>query len=213
MVFDVNDFDETLEAPFEWDVKRLGTSLVVAGRDRGFSAASVAPRHKQRWPRTAGGWPPLRGWAIWRCGTHGWTPTSSSSCPSAPPTGSSTSDVLRRAERATNLGALNKLTDVVDGQRRIIDSPPLIEHLPHPGGVDAAAVVAEYAASLSDATRTLLARYRVVDWARKVVGVGSVGTDDAPRPAAGRLRQRPAVPPGQRGQRIGTRAVRGREPL
>src|SRR6185437_6615350 len=85
-----------------------------------------------------------------------------------------------KAHHATNLGELDKLTAVVDGRRRIIDSPPLVEHLPEPGaGVDAAAVIGEYAASLGDATRTLLGRYELVDWARKAVGVGSVGTDDA----------------------------------
>jgi uncharacterized protein (DUF2252 family) len=90
------------------------------------------------------------------------------------------SDVLRKAQRRTNLGALSKLTEVVDGQRRIVDSPPLVEHLTAPvDTVDAAAVIGQYADSLGDATRKLLARYRAVDWARKVVGVGSVGTDDA----------------------------------
>ena len=76
VVFDVNDFDETLQAPFEWDVKRLATSLVVAGRDRGFARQSAAPRRGRRWPRTAPGWPPRRGWATWRCGTPDSTPTS-----------------------------------------------------------------------------------------------------------------------------------------
>jgi uncharacterized protein (DUF2252 family) len=90
------------------------------------------------------------------------------------------SGVLRKAHHATSLGALDKLTEVVDGQRRIVDSPPLIEHLPkHPVSVDAGVVVRRYRRSLADETRVLLERYRVIDWARKVVGVGSVGTDDA----------------------------------
>jgi uncharacterized protein (DUF2252 family) len=88
--------------------------------------------------------------------------------------------VLRKAQRHTNLAALDKLTEVVDGQRRIIDAPPLVEHLQKPvDSVDAEAVVGQYADSLGEATRQLLGRYRPVDWARKVVGVGSVGTDDA----------------------------------
>jgi uncharacterized protein (DUF2252 family) len=88
------------------------------------------------------------------------------------------SGVLRHLHRATNIGALDKLTAVVDGRRRIVDSPPLVEHLPD-RGVDAATVIQDYVTSLGEATRALLDRYRVVDWARKVVGVGSVGTDDA----------------------------------
>ena len=90
------------------------------------------------------------------------------------------SGVLRKAQGATSLGALDKLTEVVDGQRRIVDSPPLIEHLPEPrASVDPPDVVRRYRRSLADETRVLLERYRLVDWARKVVGVGSVGTDDA----------------------------------
>ena len=179
VVFDVNDFDETLEAPFEWDVKRLGTSLVVAGRDRGFSAGKCGAAAQAAVAVYRGRMAALARMGhleVWyaRLDADELAKLSKRAADRQ-----LTSDVVRRAERATNLGALDKLTDVVDGQRRIIDSPPLIEHLPQPGGVDAAAVVAEYAASLSDATRTLLARYRVVDWARKVVGVGSVGTDDA----------------------------------
>jgi uncharacterized protein (DUF2252 family) len=89
-------------------------------------------------------------------------------------------DVLRKARHATSLGALDKLTRVIDGQRRIVDAPPLIEHLPSPArGARAPAVVRRYRRSLPDDRRVLLDRYHVVDWARKVVGVGSVGTDDA----------------------------------
>jgi uncharacterized protein (DUF2252 family) len=180
VVFDVNDFDETLEAPFEWDVKRLAASLVVAGRDRGFadddcaSAAQAAvAAYRARMAASA----QMGHLEIWyaRLDADELVKLSARAADRR-----LASDVLRKAHHATSLGALDKLTTVVDGQRRIADSPPLIEHLPTPGdGVDAAAVIGEYAASLGDATRTLLRRYRLVDWARKVVGVGSVGTDDA----------------------------------
>ena len=181
VVFDVNDFDETLEAPFEWDVKRLATSLVVAARELrpgGGRGCDGGPGGGGA--RTASGWPTCAAMGhleVWyarldadelltlseRAGVRGLA-----------------AGVLRKAQHRTNLGALDKLTAVVGGERRIIDSPPLVEHLPEPGdGVDAAAVVDAYVASLDDATRALLDRYRIVDWARKVVGVGSVGTDDA----------------------------------
>jgi uncharacterized protein (DUF2252 family) len=84
--------------------------------------------------------------------------------------------VVRKAKQATSLGTLDKLTAVVDGERRIVDSPPLVEHQPMVG--DAALVVTRYLRSLAGDRRALLRRYRIVDWARKVVGVGSVGTDD-----------------------------------
>jgi uncharacterized protein (DUF2252 family) len=87
---------------------------------------------------------------------------------------------VRKARAKTSLGALDKLTAVIDGHRRIVDSPPLIEHLPERStSVDAPVVVRRYRRSLADETLAVLERYRPVDWARKVVGVGSVGTDDA----------------------------------
>ena len=180
VVFDLNDFDETLQAPFEWDVKRLATSLVVAGRDRGFAeaecetaAGAAVAAYRTRMAACAG----LGHLEVWyaRLDADELVKLSERAADRR-----LASDVLRKAQRATSLGVLDKLTAVVDGERRIIDSPPLIEHLAQPGdGVDAAAVIGDYVASLSDATRTVLGRYRPVDWARKVVGVGSVGTDDA----------------------------------
>jgi uncharacterized protein (DUF2252 family) len=180
LVFDVNDFDETLPAPFEWDVKRLAASVVVAGRDRGFSAklcedaaraAAEAYRTRLRMFAEMGY---LDAWysrldvadllAVMRKAQARKVE----------------SRVLRRARRATSLGALEKLTRVKDGRRRIVDAPPLIEHLETPSDGDRAPlVVSRYRDSLADNERVLLDRYHVVDWARKVVGVGSVGTDDA----------------------------------
>jgi uncharacterized protein (DUF2252 family) len=179
VVFDLNDFDETLEAPFEWDVKRLATSLVVAGRDLGLepektgAAAEAAVAAYRRRMAACADMGHLEVWYARldaddllvlskRAGVRGLA-----------------AGVLREAEHSTNLGALDKLTEVVGGERRIIDSPPLVQHLPAGDGVDAGAVVDAYVASLDDATRALLRRYRVVDRARKVVGVGSVGTDDS----------------------------------
>jgi uncharacterized protein (DUF2252 family) len=180
VVFDVNDFDETLEAPFEWDLKRLATSLVVAGRDLQLAAAecqaaaqAAAVAYRTRMAACAQmghldvWYARLDAKALVKLGARAADRRLAA-------------DVLRKALHHTNLGALDKLTHVVDGERRIIDSPPLIEHLAKDApGLDAAAVVDAYVASLNAATRTLLGRYRPVDWARKVVGVGSVGTDDA----------------------------------
>src|SRR5205823_9227008 len=85
--------------------------------------------------------------------------------------------IVKKAEHATSLGVLDKLTSLRNGQRRIVDSPPLVEHVASSSAAEAA--VRRYAKSLPEDRRALLARYRADDFARKVVGVGSVGTDDA----------------------------------
>src|SRR5262249_38664693 len=84
----------------------------------------------------------------------------------------------RQAQRKTNIGALRKLTTVVDGKRRFVDDPPLVEHLDiHHMDAVVHVGLERYADSLPNERRGLLDRYRFVDWARKVVGVGRVGTE------------------------------------
>jgi uncharacterized protein (DUF2252 family) len=178
LVFDLNDFDETLEAPFEWDIKRLATSLVVAGRDLGLApeeagaaAQAAVGAYRERMASCAD----MGHLEVWyaRLDADDLVALSERAGDRRLAAG-----VVRKAQHRTNLGALGKLTEVIGGERRIIDSPPLVQHLPIGDGVDAGAVIDAYAASLDDATRALIQRYRIVDWARKVVGVGSVGTDD-----------------------------------
>jgi uncharacterized protein (DUF2252 family) len=180
LVFDVNDFDETLPAPFEWDVKRLAASVVVAGRTRGFAdvdcekagRASVAA-YRLRIADAARA-SHLDAWYA-RLEVSALVALLDKAAARR-----IESAVVRKAQRSTSLGALAKLSEVVDGQRRIVDSPPLVEHVAGAGrGVDATDVVRRYRRSLPAETQVLLGRYRPVDWARKVVGVGSVGTDDA----------------------------------
>ena len=180
VVFDVNDFDETLRAPFEWDVKRLAASVVVAGRGRGFSSATskaaaraAAAAYRTRMLKSA----KLGHLDVWyaRIDVEALNQVlgrvQRRRLESGP---------LHKAERATSLGALDKLTIKVNGELRIVDSPPLVEHLPdREARIDAPTVVGRYRASLPAELRVLLDWYRIVDWARKVVGVGSVGTDDA----------------------------------
>ena len=180
LVFDVNDFDETLPAPFEWDVKRLAASLVVAGRDNGFSDrdCELAARSSVTAYRLRMGTCAQLGYLdVWynRLAVDDLAALIDTAHGRA-----LGGKVLRKAQRSTNLGALNRLTEQVDGRPRIADAPPLVEHLPERAArVEAPEVVRRYRSSLASETRTLLSRYAVVDWARKVVGVGSVGTDDA----------------------------------
>jgi uncharacterized protein (DUF2252 family) len=180
LVFDVNDFDETLPAPFEWDVKRLAASVAVAARERGLeprscarAARAAATAYRTRIIQSA----ELSHLEVWYARLDVDDLLAVMRTAEARKVEST---VVRRAQQRTSLGSLDQLTRSVDGERRIIDAPPLIEHLPeHRAGTDATAVVRRYRRSLSGDVRFLLGRYRAVDWARKVVGVGSVGTDDA----------------------------------
>ena len=182
LVFDVNDFDETLPAPFEWDVKRLAASVAVAARTRGFVARScsraaraAATAYRTRIAELA----QMGHLEVWYSRLDVEELAALLRRTQAREA-SMLESAVRRARAKTSLGALDKLTAVIDGQRRIVDSPPLVEHLPERHErVDAPIAVRRYRRSLADDTRAVLDRYRAVDWARKVVGVGSVGTDDA----------------------------------
>jgi uncharacterized protein (DUF2252 family) len=189
LVFSVNDFDETLPGPFEWDVKRLVASFAVAGRDRGLSDAerefvnrSVARSYREATRSLA----QRRALELWYLDidrdieeiVRGWA-------------GRLSRGRLKRFERDVakarardSLRAFAKLTELVDGRPRIVNDPPLIVPIEQLAGaedpvrLDAGiqAVVRYYRSTLPPDRRRLLERYRYVDAARKVVGVGSVGT-------------------------------------
>ncbi|MFI6010148.1 DUF2252 domain-containing protein [Streptomyces sp. NPDC051243] len=187
LVFDINDFDETLPGPFEWDVKRLAASLVIAGRANAFSAKecgavvrACVQSYRDRMHSLAG----MRTLDVWY---------ARDDLDQAAAILSERLDkgVERRVARAsarartrTSLEAAGKLTRVVDGTHRIISDPPLITPLDEllPGTErdeleqTLRSLVAAYARTLSSERRYLLSRFHVVDTARKVVGVGSVGT-------------------------------------
>ncbi|MGV9456052.1 DUF2252 domain-containing protein [Streptomyces sp. NPDC003635] len=176
LLFDLNDFDETFPGPFEWDVKRLAASVAVAAREnrhgesdvrRSALAATRAYRTGMR--RLAG----LGELAVWyeRIDADSLLPFAR--------TGRGRRKVeatLTRARRRTSLHALGKLTEVVDGRRRIIHDPPLLEPAGAPDTAALRKIFSDYRSTLSEERRLLLDRYRFVDAARKVVGVGSVGT-------------------------------------
>jgi uncharacterized protein (DUF2252 family) len=176
LVFDVNDFDETLPAPFEWDVKRLAASVMVAARGRSFppvecdaAAQEAAGMYRTEMAKFAG----MAHLDVWYARIEVQDLLALMRKAQARKLQRT---VVRKAEQATNLGALKKLTRITDGERRITDAPPLIEHIPM--RADPTLVVQRYLRSLAPNRRVLLSKYRVADWARKVVGVGSVGTDD-----------------------------------
>jgi uncharacterized protein (DUF2252 family) len=183
LIFDVNDFDETHVGPWEWDVKRLTASVVVAGRDNGLSddqcrdaahvtAASYGARmHEYSAMNNLDVWySRVDADAVEEVVARAVDPAAIEAVRREMERG------VRKAQHRTNLETLPKITEVVDGRRRILDDPPLIHHLPDDDEVIATDVFARYRQSLSPDRRTLLDRYTVVDVVRKVVGVGSVGT-------------------------------------
>jgi uncharacterized protein (DUF2252 family) len=187
LVFDINDFDETLPGPWEWDIKRLAASIEIAGRDRGFTAKergycvlSAAVEYQRAMSEFA----VASNLSVWhaildeaairqRWGLE-----------------ASTRDLkqlrlrVEEARAKDNERALERLTRVVDGHLQIVSSPPLVvrleEVLPSGEHRQLEAIVREfirrYRATLLIDRRHLVEEYRYVDIARKVVGVGSVGT-------------------------------------
>ncbi|MFE1229872.1 DUF2252 domain-containing protein [Streptomyces sp. NPDC059442] len=187
LMFDINDFDETLPGPWEWDVKRLAASLVIAGRANGFSArqrASVVRAAVRSYRERMRAFAGLGNLDVWYTRFE----ADDLQRQFAPVLGSADRDRWARArERARahdTLQAFDKLTRVVGGRRVIASEPPLLvrlaELLPdaeqHALEKRIGRLIESYGRSLSSDRRFLLESYRVADVARKVVGVGSVGT-------------------------------------
>jgi uncharacterized protein (DUF2252 family) len=187
LVFSVNDFDETLAGPFEWDVKRLVASFAVAGRDRGFNAKqrqSIAMTVTCAYREAMRDFAAMKNLDLWY---HRLEIDDVAALVSR----QGTSKQMMRLERNVaharskdSMKAFAKLTRVVDGKPRIVSDPPLIvpiEELlsePEYRRLDdfMHGVLRAYRRTLTSDRRRLLERYRYVDLARKVVGVGSVGT-------------------------------------
>ena len=183
LVFDVNDFDETLPGPFEWDVKRLVASLVVAARDNGFAAAdtrrvalAAGARYRQAMREFAGS----ATLAVWysRLDVEDTIAQFKSQLPKSAVKKSKAMAAKIRTRDSTQ--AVAKLTRVVDGMPEIIADPPLIvpieELTDAPDYATLRGLVSAYAQTLPPDRQYLLGRFRLTRVARKVVGVGSVGT-------------------------------------
>ncbi|MFF7274887.1 DUF2252 family protein [Streptomyces griseorubiginosus] len=187
LMFDINDFDETLPGPWEWDVKRLAASLVIAGRANGFSTkerAAIVRATVRSYRENMRAFAGLGNLAVWYAqfdekwveerfgddvshrGRDRWT------------------KALAKARSHDTLQVFDKLTVVVDGERRIAPDPPLITRLEDllpdnrrgPLEQQITRLIERYGKTLTSDRRYLLEQYRVADMARKVVGVGSVGT-------------------------------------
>jgi uncharacterized protein (DUF2252 family) len=237
LVFDLNDFDETLPGPFEYDLKRMATSFTIAAQNNGFPghvAQAITRESVKAYRDAMAAFAAMRTLDIWyarmseqdfhsallaarsesrHTGTKGKSNTSGKNehGPNRPAKGKDAKGkdakaskaekalsaeidhAIKTANKATtkargsdNLKALRKFTEVVDGDRRFISSPPMVVPQRDLTGAwemsadDIRQVVKDqfdaYKASLSDDRRRLLDRFTIVDVARKVVGVGSVGT-------------------------------------
>jgi uncharacterized protein (DUF2252 family) len=178
LLFDVSDFDETLPAPWEWDIKRLATSFVVAGREKGLAecgardAAEACARSYRRRMRAFAGMHVLEVWYS-RIEVE-----SSFDLSRRPKVRAPGAQSVRRVSVRTADHVVERLTEVVGGRRRIADNPPLIFHQPSgdPSEQGVRELFHHYRRSLPDERRVLLDRFEPIDLAMKVVGVGSVGT-------------------------------------
>ncbi|MBA2285655.1 MAG: DUF2252 domain-containing protein, partial [Ktedonobacteraceae bacterium] len=175
-VFDVNDFDETLPGPWEWDIKRLAASIVVAGRTNGFPATinrqavlSCVQSYREHMCQYS----KMRHIDVWYSRID-----YESSLQFVRRTFRWYIEKQREKSRQrSSLQAFPKLTMQVDNQYRIKDDPPLIMHLDDEElSRQLQGLVEAYRPTVQEDRRVLLSRYRCVDVAQKVVGVGSVGT-------------------------------------
>ncbi len=185
LVFDVNDFDETLPGPWEWDLKRLAASIVVAGRQNGYTAQEnrqavigCVEEYRGMMQRLSS----MSALEVWYqhldigqilelAKTKGREELQK--------------QIEKAKQRRTNLGTFPKLAEQVEGTYRIKDEPPLIVHVEDKGDVKKTqqhlaerikSAFDAYIQTLPDDRKVLLGKYHFIDMARKVVGVGSVGT-------------------------------------
>jgi uncharacterized protein (DUF2252 family) len=177
LVFDLNDFDETHPAPWEWDLKRLAVSFVIAGRDNDLSekesrqAAIECVRSYRQHLREYSRMNPLEVW---------YTRLDAEDLIAMAPdekTRKTREQMAEKARQRIGENVFPKIVSVVGGQHRFVDQPPLLYHVNEPDVEERVLEgLEEYRKSLSDERRVLLDRYQYADYALKVVGIGSVGT-------------------------------------
>jgi len=187
LVFDLNDFDETLPGPFEWDVKRLAASFEIAGRDRNFTKAErdkavlSVVRNYREWMRKLA---EMQNLDVWYAQLDVEMVERGLRQQRAEKQAAKVEEAAAKARTKDSMKAFAKLTHEVDGEPRIISDPPLIvpvsELVEAPRAETAMGelqgIFRRYRRTLQHDRRHLLEEFRMVDGARKVVGVGSVGT-------------------------------------
>jgi len=187
LVFDVNDFDETLPGPWEWDVKRLAASMLIAARDSGFRAKrqerivlDTVGAYRTAMASFAG----MTNLQVWYAHLDTENVLEEYGSQFKSKVVKQTKKALAKARTKDSIKAFSKLTHLVDGQPRIIDEPPLIVPLERLSpGEDRDELferlhelLSGYRETLEFDRRVLLEQFQLTDFAGKVVGVGSVGT-------------------------------------
>jgi uncharacterized protein (DUF2252 family) len=177
LIFDVNDFDETLPGPWEWDLKRLAASLVLASRsiklkeaNANIAVLAAVRSYRLRMAEFAA-----------KTAIETWYARIDDASALAAPDPDERrrrKQVVDRANAQSMQAAVDRITVVTAGRRRFVENPPLLYHptAETDGGFDVEALLESYVGSLTPEIRVLLGRYRLADAAVKVVGVGSVGT-------------------------------------
>ncbi len=187
LVFDVNDFDETLPGPWEWDVKRLAVSMLIAARSNGFRAKEqerivldTVGQYRTAMAEFAG----MKNLDVWYAHLDIEDVLKDYAAQFKPKIVKRADKQLAKARTKDSMTAFSKLTHMVDGQPRIIDESPLIVPIDQLAQGEGRAelfeslhgLLREYRGTLEFDRRVLLEQFELTDFARKVVGVGSVGT-------------------------------------
>ncbi len=188
LMFDINDFDETLPGPWEWDVKRLGASFEIAGRDRGFapdSRRAVVEAGVHEYRTRMGRFAAARNLDVWYAHIEISRVLADLESTVTKKQRAKARANVAKARTRDSMQAFAKLTHEVDGERRIVSDPPLVVPVEDllPAGADREGVeealrglLRSYRRTLETDRRELLESFDYVHAARKVVGVGSVGT-------------------------------------
>src|SRR3954469_17729264 len=191
LVFDINDFDETLPGPWEWDVKRLAASIEIAARGNGFADAertaivlAAVGTYRTAMASFAG----MGNLDVWNAHYGVEDASAQLSAAQRARVSKASGKLFAKARTKDHLRAFSKLTETVDGEPRFLSDPPLLVPArelatAEDSGADLEALqqtiekaLRSYRTTLSSERRRLLEDYRFIELARKVVGVGSVGT-------------------------------------
>jgi uncharacterized protein (DUF2252 family) len=187
LVFDINDFDETARGPWEWDVKRLAASIAIAIRELGLKAAArgaVVEAAVRAYRDAMRGFATMRNLDVWHARLDAERSFAEQAARASRQDRRAFRQRVESARAKDHLRAMSKLTEQLDGTTRIVSRPPLIvaieELLPEADGesveAEMRALLRRYRRSLPSQLRHLFDGYRYTHMARKVVGVGSVGT-------------------------------------
>jgi uncharacterized protein (DUF2252 family) len=187
LMFDLNDFDETLPGPWEWDVKRLAVSMLIAARDNGFAVSDqdqVVLDTVESYRTAMAGFAAMNNLDVWYSHLDIEAVLKELGPQLQPAQVKRTKKALAKARTKDSMSAFSKLTHVVDGEARILAEPPLIVPIHDLAqGTEREEMfeglhelLRSYRQTLEHDRRVLLEEFYLTDIARKVVGVGSVGT-------------------------------------